>query len=443
MTYQKIIENVSVNDLSHDGRGIGRVDQKVAFIDLALPGEIADIQVCKNKSSLIESKVLNIRQENPELRVTAACPHFLECGGCSLQHLKWEAQIEFKQKQLLQQIKHHVGLESTAFEILSPITGDAFGYRRKARLGIKWLHKKNKLLIGFREKYNPGIADLKTCLVLRKEFQIIWDELQPILSQSSIKEQFPQLEIGVGDDGLVALVLRNLKPVPESEIDTLKNWAKTQGLNFYLQPKGPESIIPVWESGILSYRLQDKDLNYDLSYEFSALDFVQVNQAVNAKMLKQALHLMNIQKEDRVLDLFSGMGNFSLPMAAQNPASLVGVEGEKNLVARAQTKAEQYKLRAEFFLGDLFKDPSTQAWAHADFNKVLIDPPRAGAEAVVQWLAAKPSVKSVVYVSCHPATLVRDMVHLLEGGFELKKLGVLDMFTHTTHVESMAYFDRD
>lgn len=448
MKPSEIIENIAVVDLSQEGRGVARLsNNKTVFIDFALPNEVVDIRVHRNKTHFCEAKVVNFKQPNADLRTEPFCKHFSVCGGCSLQHMLGTAQLALKQAQLINRFqalaRSHPNLDVAGVEILKPLESQAFGYRRRARLSVKFVIKKNKLVIGFHERNHPGVADLDACPILSPTCQIIWDELASILEKCSVKDSLPQLEIAVGEDGLLALVLRHLKPLPACERAVLLEFAKTHRINFYLQSGGPDTLETLAEWGPLFYTIGD------LRYEFSALDFVQINREVNVKMVEQAVDLLDVRPEDTILDLFCGMGNFSLAIARKQPARVVGVEGDLKLIQKATDNAHRNNIPVqgsqglEFHQADLFKISDQAPWSLISFNKMLIDPPRAGAAAGIEWLAKQqPNLKQIVYVSCHPATLLRDAIELSNQGFKLTKLGVLDMFPQTSHVESMAVFVR-
>jgi len=428
---------VRVESLTHDGRGIAHVDGKVIFIDGALPGEEIEITSIKKHSKYNEARVLSIRQPSVD-RVDPRCIHVDMCGGCSLQHFAPAAQIQFKQQLLVEQLQHFGKV--TPQEWLAPLTDEPWGYRRKARLSVRYVEKKQKLLVGFREKNGRYTADLSRCEVLRPEVGLLITPLQQLIGDLDAKREIAQIEVACGETE-TALILRHLVPLSAADHDKLISFAKQHSIRWYLQPKGLDSIHLLYPSDanpLLDYTLPE----FDVTLQFHPVDFVQVNAAVNRKMVHQAIELLAPTDQERVLDLFCGLGNFSLPLA-KRAKEVIGVEGDATMVARAGANAVYNNINnATFFTANLAEeDLSKHAWAKGSFDKILIDPPRTGAKEVLP-LIAKLKAKRIVYVACHPATLARDagiLVH--EYGYVLKKAGVMDMFAHTTHVESMAVFD--
>ncbi len=436
----------AVESLSHDSRGVAHINGKAVFIDGALPGEEVLFSYLKRKGSYDEGGVAHVIKAAPE-RVQAGCAHFGVCGGCSLQHMAAETQIHAKQQVLLDNLKHIGSVE--AEELLVPMTGPLWGYRRKARLGVKYVLKKEKVLVGFREKHSAFLADLEGCEVLHRSVGKQINALKALVGELSIYMKIPQIEIAVGDDG-TAMIFRHLEPFISSDIDKLRAFAQQHHVLLYLQSKGPDTVHLLWPEATqensqhaLCYRLPQ----YDIEYRFGPTNFVQVNAEINSKMIDKVIELLDLQPEDRVMDLFCGLGNFTLPMA-QRVASIVGIEGDDALVELAKHNAKHNSIEnAEFYSADLSKPTLLpQAGFVMDgqrFDKVLLDPARAGALEMMAPLATL-APKLIVYVSCNPATLARDADELVnKHGYRMTKVGVMDMFPHTSHVEAMALFVRD
>jgi 23S rRNA (uracil1939-C5)-methyltransferase len=407
-------------DLSHDGRGVAKLDGKTAFISGALTGERVRARIHTSKKHFDEGHVLEVLQASP-LRVEPPCSHFEICGGCSLQHLKAEAQIEAKQHILLENFERigHVRPQS----VLPPLTDQPWGYRRKARLGVKWVAAKERAIVGFREALKPMyVADIHSCRVLVPQ----------------VGERIPQIEVAAGDDA-TALVFRHLDPLSAADTQRLIEFGQRTGLMIYLQPGGNDSVQALWPTdAALSFRIPAAEVQL----AFRPLDFVQVNAGMNQRMIARTLDMLDPQPGERVLDLFCGLGNFTLPIA-RRAASVVGVEGEAGLVARARDNARANGIsNAEFFAADLSQDLRGEAWVKQGFDKLLLDPPRTGADACIPQLPLE-GVRRIVYVSCHPGSLARDAGILVrEHGYTLVAAGVMDMFPHTAHVESIALFER-
>jgi len=429
---------LTIESLSHDGRGVGRdTEGKACFVDGALPGERVEAKYLGRRRRFDELKAQSILESAPE-RVTPPCPHAALCGGCSRQHLDANAQIRFKQGVLEEQFRHFGGIEPEAWA--EPLVADRLGYRRKARLGVRYVHKRGQVLVGFREKRNRFIAALDYCPVLDPRVGELLRPLGELIASLSVYDAVPQVEVACGDDG-AALVLRHMAPLTEADQAALARFAEQQELALYLQPKGPDTVHRLWpDDGSperLHYSLDDGALNM----AFHPLDFTQVNAAVNRRMVAQALDWLAPRPEDRVLDLFCGLGNFTLPLS-RRAREVVGVEGEEALVLRGRENARANGLDNCRFEGtDLQADFTHAAWAGEGFDGILIDPPRSGALEVVRRMAGFGAAR-IVYVSCNPATLARDGGELIAQGYRLVRAGVIDMFPHTTHVESMALFEK-
>ena len=423
-----------VVDLAHDGRGIARIDGKTVFVDGALPGERVRLSVFKRRRTFDEASLVEVLKASPD-RVTPACAHFGVCGGCSLQHLSPAAQVDAKQRQLLDNLER-IGRVKPR-HVLEPIRGPAFGYRRRARLGVKYVHKKGRVLAGFREREKPYIAELRRCETLVERFATLPEDLAALVEGLSIRDKVPQVEVAAGD-GAAALVFRVMEAPTAEDLERLEGFGRNQRVAIYLQTGGLDTIRPLGKASSLSYTVDGGRL----TLEFGPVDFVQVNRDINIAMIGAAMKLLEPSAADRVLDLFCGLGNFTLPIALRS-AVAVGVEGDRTLVAKARSNAALNGIEnAQFHVGNLFEPAEFGPWAADPYDLVLLDPPRAGAVAIMERMA-QWAPKRVVYISCHPGSLARDAGILVEfQGFQLVGAGVMDMFPHTTHVESVAVFER-
>ncbi len=431
----KIIE-ADITDLSHDGRGVARVEGKATFVTRALPGERVRARVTRRRRSFDEAQTQDVLEASPE-RVEPRCQHFDSCGGCALQHMDPAAQIRAKERVLLESLQR-IGAVAPE-SVLPALTAEPWGYRRKARLSVRWVAKKGRVLVGFREEDSRFVADIRRCEVLVPQVGERIEAISDLLQTLDARQSIAQIEVAAGDTQ-TALVFRNMEALGEPDLERLRDFARTSGLAVMLQPGGIDSVAALEPAKVdLHYLLPAHGLRLD----FLPLDFVQVNSAINAAMIDHALGLLSLDKDDRVLDLFSGLGNFTLPMA-RRAARVTGVEGEHGLVARAVENARRNGLvdRVDMHVANLAEDQQQAPWARSDYDKVLLDPPRSGAEAVLEYLPGR-SVRRVVYVSCHPASLARDSGTLVrKHGFTLTQAGVMDMFPHTGHVESIALFER-
>jgi len=427
---------VSIESLSHDGRGIAHVDGKVVFIDEALPGERIEFSYTDSRRDYAEGQVEKLLTQ-AEQRVKPACQHFGRCGGCSFQHVADKAQIQLKQALLVEQFQR-IG-KLTIPLIWEPLTAAYWGYRRKARMGVKYVPKKGRVLVGFRERRNPFLAEIESCPVMHPKVGENLMALSEMIGGLTIKAKIPQIEVAIGDDDCV-LALRVLEPPSEEDLQRMREFQHTHNMTLCLQPKGPDTIVPLpGEPDVIpSYTLIEQAIHF----KFKPTMFTQVNQAINQQMVTRAIDALALNKTDRVLDLFCGLGNFTLPMATK-AGHVVGIEGDLPLVNHAKFNAEINQLdNVEFFAADLTKDIANTPWAKQTFNKVLLDPSRAGAAEVLHNLKHWNPDK-ILYVSCNPSTLARDadiLVH--ELGYRLVKAGVMDMFPQTAHVESIALFER-
>lgn len=429
-----------IESLSHDGRGIARQDGKTQFVDGALPGETVMAKMLSSRRRFDELRTLEVLERAPE-RQSPACAYADLCGGCSLQHMQEDAQIGFKEQTLREHFAHFGGIEPEQW--VPPMRSESTtGYRRKARLGVRYVRARNSVLVGFREKRNSFLTDIDRCVVLDPRVGERITPLRELLRELDAYDRIAQVEVACGDE-TAALVFRHLDPLSEADRNRLVAFGQAHDLHVYLQPKGPDTVHRIWPVAAdpreerLSYRLDA----FDLTLRFHPMDFTQVNAGINRAMVQRAVDWLDVQPGDRVLDLFCGLGNFTLPLARRG-AQVVGVEGDEAMVVRGRENARLNGLNNVTFYGaDLHGDFTGQPWAREGFDRILIDPPRSGAEEVCRYLTAF-GARRIVYVSCNPATLARDAGVIVRNGYRLKRAGVMDMFPHTTHVESIALFER-
>jgi 23S rRNA (uracil1939-C5)-methyltransferase len=422
-----------VERLSHEGRGVARVDGKIVFIDGALPGEEVRFRYDRRYGQYDEATVLEVLRASPD-RITPQCAHAGRCGGCSLQHLGIEAQIAHKQAVLLELLSHQADLAPS--RVLPPVTGPQWAYRRRARLSARYVHKKEEVLIGFREKASHYIADITRCETLVAEVGTRLPELRALLSSLSCAGDMPQVEVAAGDDEVV-LIVRHLVPLSAADLERLRAFELATGLRLYTQAGSLETAQPLTGPATpLRYRVDGLEL------QFQPGDFVQVNATINATVVPLALDLLAPGPADTVLDLFCGLGNFTLPLA-RRAGTVVGVEGEAGLVARAADNAARLGLaNAAFVTANLFTPAGIAAIPAHRYTRLLLDPPRSGAAEVLEAFDFR-RIERVCYVSCNPVTLARDAATLTkQHRYVLEAVGVLDMFPQTTHVESIALFSR-
>lgn len=430
------VETAEITDLSHEGCGVARVDGKTVFIDDAIPGERVEWIRLRRGRNFDEGRLERVLEPAAD-RVAPRCAHFGVCGGCVLQHLAPARQLEFKQSQLYEALTR-IG-RVAPLQVLPPLHASVWNYRRRARLAARWVPKKSRTVIGFRERSTSYIADLKRCEVLQSPIDALLEPLSLLLTALSVRNRVPQVEVAIADNA-VALVVRVLENVTSLDRELLLQFAREHDVQIYLQPGGYETIAPLIEAAApLEYRLPQ----FDVTVRFQPSDFVQVNGELNIRMVERAVEQLAPAAGERILDLFCGLGNFSLPLA-RSGAHVVGVEGDAGLVACARANAQLNGLtNAEFLCGDLAQESAGSApWATRTYDKVLLDPPRAGAKEILSVIA-RCGAKVVLYISCHPGSLARDagiLVH--EHGFTLQAAGVMDMFPHTAHVESAALFVR-
>ncbi|MGE8281147.1 MAG: 23S rRNA (uracil(1939)-C(5))-methyltransferase RlmD [Stenotrophomonas sp.] len=426
-------------DLSHDGRGVARREGeggKVTFISGALPHETVMAEQTGKSRHFDEAKTVEVLKASTH-RVEPRCPHFGVCAGCVLQHLEESQQIVAKQQVLTDNLTRigHV----TPGTVLPALVGDSWGYRRKGRFSVRRVEKKDKTLVGFRELDPRFVADLSQCLTVIPEIGTKVSALSEFIETLDGKRDIPQIEF-IGGDAAIALTVRHLQPLSDADKQAWMAFGQQHGFAIYLQSGGLETVAPLWpvEGVALSFALPQ----WNVELAFRPLDFIQVNAKLNQQMIAHALTLLDAQPDERVLDLFCGLGNFTLPLA-RTVREVVGVEGEAGLVARAKENAVRNGLdNAEFHAADLTQDQRNASWMKQGFDKLLLDPPRSGAIDVLQQLPLK-QFKRIVYVSCHPGSLARDAGYLVnEQGFTLVSAGAMDMFPHTAHVESIAVFEK-
>jgi len=431
-------EIATVAALTHDAEGVVR-EGKAAFVAGALPGERIRFKRTRRHRQHDEAELLEVLEPSAD-RVAPKCAHFGVCGGCALQHLSADAQLEIKQTELRDNLER-VG-KVVPREWLPPLRGPVWNYRRRARLGSKFVTKKDRVVVGFRERLAPYVAEVQRCEVLAQPVGELIAPLAVMLNGLSIRHRIPQIEAAVADN-VVALVLRVLETPSADDLEKLRAFATTHSVRFYLQAGGLDSVTPL-DAGAaaggdpLRYGLPQ----FDLQLEFTPTDFVQINAQINQALVGRAVDLLGLTPESSVLDLFCGLGNFTLALA-RSAGRAVGVEGEKGLVERARHNASLNGItNAEFHLADLSKplDPNLP-WLKESYTHVLLDPPRAGASEVLASIG-RLNPQRVLYISCHPGSLARDLGLLVhEHGMSLVAAGVLDMFPHTTHVESMAILE--
>jgi 23S rRNA (uracil1939-C5)-methyltransferase len=476
-----IPELLKIESLDQEGRGVARRDAKVIFVQGALPGETVSVTTLRSKPSYEVARTQQVFKASP-LRVKPQCPHYGVCGGCSMQHIDAAAQVAFKQR-VLEDALHHIGGVKAA-QILTPIHGPYWGYRHRARLSVKLVNKKGGILVGFHEKKSGYVADIKQCEVLPRHVSDLLIPTRRLIETLSHPNRIPQIEVAVGDTQ-TAFVLRHMDPLTEQDERLLKAFGHLHGITWWLQPAGPDSVHLLEKPATsdlttgaqralnqptvhASERVPDHAVThtstqfstlkqfdrtelayalpaYGLRMPFKPTDFTQVNPHINQVLIARALSLLEPQPSDRILDLFCGLGNFSLPLA-RHAAFVMGVEGSLSLTRQAQHNAQLQGIHhTEFVVGNLFEGLPAAVTEAPAFDRWLIDPPRDGALAVVEALAAMPlnqRPKRIVYVSCNPATLARDAaVLVLQAQYKLEAAGVINMFPHTAHVESMAVFN--
>ena len=444
-------EWLRIESLDLEAQGVARnAAGKVVFVEDALPGESVRVAVRRSKNAWEQAAIVELRDESAQ-RVAPRCRHFGVCGGCRMQHLDVAAQVAVKQR-ALEDALWHLG-KVRPERILRPMHGPSWGYRQRARLSVRHVVKKGTVLVGFHERKSSFVADIASCDVLPRHVSAMLLPLRALIGAMATRDRLPQIELAVGD-GVVALVLRHLEPLPEHDLALLRAFASEHGVEWWLQPQGPDSARPLdGAESRLAYRLPE----FGVTMSFRPTDFTQVNHAINEALVSRALRLLAPRADDVVIDWFCGLGNFTLPIATR-AARVVGVEGSRALVERAAAAAAANGLAAKtaFEVRNLFEIDAAALVAFAVADRWLVDPPREGAFAIAKALADlvagdaavdgagwRPPLR-IVYVSCSPATLARDaglFVH--RAGYRCSAAGVVNMFPHTAHVESVAVFDRD
>ena len=435
------IKHASIESLDQEGRGVAHVDGKTIFIDGALPNEKVTFQSHRIKPSYEVANVVEVLKQSNQ-RVTPKCPHFGLCGGCKLQHMDANAQVAAKQR-LLENDLWHIGKVKPE-NMLPPLYGPTWGYRHKARLSVKYVEKKQRVLVGFNEKATRYVADMNTCEVLVPEVSDLIAPLQEMIIQLSIRDKLPQIELAVGEavenEPVIVLILRIMDALNTNDEALLKAFADAHQVQIWTQTKGPDTIKPYWPEAApaLAYSLPE----FGLNYPFKPNEFTQVNPQINQVMIRRAMQLLAPKQGEKIADFFCGIGNFTLPIA-RSGAQVLGLEGLANLVDRANESATLNKINnVKFGVADLFKMTSESLTELGKFDKWLVDPPRDGAFELIKSLDDSNSPQRIVYVSCNPATLARDagvLVH--EKRYNLSAAGVINMFPHTAHVESIALFE--
>lgn len=448
-----VLIDFEIESLDLEAQGVAHADGKVVFVSGGLPGERVRAVLKRRKPRFDTADTVAVLRESSQ-RVRPRCAHFGVCGGCSMQHLDPLAQIAVKQRALEDQL-HHLG-NVAPDTMLRPIAGPTWGYRYRARLSVRHVPKKGGVLVGFHERGSSYVADMRECHVLHPRVAELLLPLRQLVSELSLRDRLPQIEVAVGDTAgsrpCIALVLRVLQALTEDDRTRLRQFAAAEAVEMWLQPAGPDSIELLCDDrggdggSSLAYRLPE----FNVVMPYRPTDFTQVNHAINEVLVRRALALLAPAPGDHVADLFCGLGNFSLPLA-RRAATVLGVEGSPTLVARAADNAVLNGLadRTRFVARNLFDMDPEQWRALGDFDRVLIDPPREGALEVCKAIAAQTAEdthhrpRRIVYVSCNPATLARDAGVLVNlGGYRLLAAGAVNMFPHTSHVESIAVFDR-
>lgn len=439
---------IDIESLDMEGRGVGHLQNedgtqgKVIFVEGALPGERVSFQSFRKKPKWEAATLTELHRES-SLRVKPKCTYFGTCGGCAMQHLEPSAQVSIKQR-VLEDNLWHLG-KVRAETIMRPIFGPTWGYRYRARLSVRHVQKKGGVLVGFHERKSSFIADMQTCEILPPHVSAMLVSLRRFVESLSIFDQMPQIELAVGEN-VTALVLRNMAPLTADDEAKLKAFADEYRVQWWLQPKGPDTVYPFYPTDVeLQYVLPE----FGVRMPFKPTDFTQVNHHINRVLVDRALRLLDARPDERVADLFCGLGNFTLPIATQ-AREVVGIEGSAALTERALANARINGLdkKTTFYSRNLFDATAEDFVALGRFDRILIDPPREGAMAVCQAIVGMGELhpemkpKRIVYVSCNPSTLARDAGFLVhQGGYILKQAGVVNMFPHTAHVESMAVFE--
>lgn len=435
---------VIIERLSHEGRGVTHINGKTVFLHGALPDESVKFRYYSKHRQFAEGGATEILKASPH-RVVPKCTAFGVCGGCALQHLDYTQQLLHKENTLIEQLKHIGGI--TPAQILPPLVGSEWGYRHKARLAVRYLTAKGGALVGFREQANPRfVTPLSTCSILHPRLSNALPALQQLINSLSIPADIPQLEVAQGEI-TTAIIFRHLKPFIPLDYELLKQFGQDHEVAIFTQPKGLDSVHLLWRPELNDTLEETRELlyyelpDYQIKLYFHPTDFTQVNAFTNKLMVKAALELLEVQPEDHILDLFCGLGNFSLPLARLGH-KVIGIEGTAAMVERAKFNAKYNNLlNTEFYTADLENISFDEAYIEQKFAKILIDPPRCGASHVVANIE-RCQAQRILYVSCNAATLARDASVLKQKGYELTTVRIIDMFGHTSHSEAMALFVR-
>jgi len=430
-------ETARIEAVTHDGRGIAAVSGKKVFVAGALAGEEVRFQRRKSRRNFDEAELLEVLAASAD-RIEPRCEAFGRCGGCALQHVSAEEQRALKSQALRDNLERIGKVYADAW--LEPMVGPAWNYRRRARLAVKDVPAKGRVLVGFRERHAPFITDMHRCEVLATPVHALLDPLSAMIGRLSIRKRLPQIEVAVAENA-VALVFRVLDPPSDEDTAALTQFGDDHGLRIYLQSGGLDSVEllhPAAPQDALYYTLPDHDIRID----FDPIGFVQINAEVNRQMVRRALDLLQIEKQHRVLDLYCGIGNFSLPLA-RSAHAVLGIEGDASLITAAKANAANNGLgNVAFRCADLNAIDGSERWLQEGWDRLLLDPARNGAAAVVERIQAV-GAERIVYVSCHPGTLARDAGTLVNThGYQLEVAGIIDMFPHTGHVESIAVFNK-
>ncbi|QLI80610.1 23S rRNA (uracil(1939)-C(5))-methyltransferase RlmD [Chitinibacter fontanus] len=428
-----------IESLSHEGYGIAHVDGKTIFIDGALPFETATYSSYRKKPTFENAQATSIHNDS-FMRVKPKCPHYGVCGGCSLQHMEFGAQVAAKQRVLEDNLNRigHVAPQS----MLPAIYGPAWGYRHRARLSAKNVAKKGTVLVGFHEKRSSFIADMSECHILPPHVSAQLPALRELVKQLSIFDRMPQIELAVGAN-VTVLVFRNMEEINDADFELFKAYADQWKVQIWLQPKGPDTAYPLYplDAPKLTYLMPE----FNIEMPFKPTEFTQVNHGINRVMVERAVKMLDPQPGERIADMFCGLGNFTLPIA-RSGASVLGMEGSQQLVERAFESAKHNGLDhlTDFTVANLFDMNPEWLEKLGHFDKMLIDPPRDGAISLCNAISAETGPKRIIYVSCSPSTLARDANVLVNvKGYTLKSAGIINMFPHTAHVESIAWFEKE
>lgn len=416
--------------LTHDGRGIGRWQGRTVFVAGGLPGEQVTARVVRARSKLIEARLERLLQVSPE-RQPPRCPHVDLCGGCSLQHMPGATQLQVKQQALIQQLEHFAGLQPERW--MPALSGPEYGYRQRARLAVRWDVQAGRLQVGYRQRASNELVEVSQCPVLQPQLEQLLKALPAELQQLQGRQALGHVELIGGT--VPAMIVRHMQLLAEPDLLRLRALAQRHAMACYLQSGSAASLHLLSDGNAQpAYRLADQQLDF----HFAAGDFTQVNPEINQQMVNQALDWLALEPGEQVLDLFCGVGNFSLPMA-QTGAVVTGIEGSAEMVERAAANARLNCLeQAHFHQADL-SNSGEMDWLKADYHAALLDPPRDGAAEMIAALARK-RVHRILYVSCNPATLARDAGVLSAAGYRMVQVGIMDMFPQTAHVEAMALF---